>query len=75
MAPAGSEIPLLAFAADEGQHYRAWAEDYYEKPISAEAVKNVLQRQSLSEGFVASINPEASWDEILSDAEEIGYPH
>lgn len=67
-------IPLLAFVADRGETYHAWAQDYYEIEIDLDLIKSTFRRQPLSSQLIAALNPDAEVDGVLADAEEIGYP-
>ncbi len=75
IAPANTVgIPFLAFVADQGEYYCAWAQDYYERELNLEPVKAVVRHEPLTSELVASINPEMEMDAVLADADEIGYP-
>ena len=70
-----TQLPFLGFVADEGEHYRAWANDYYEADLTANAVRSAFLQQLLTPAFIRSINPNAEIEAVFSDAKEIGYPH
>ena len=75
VAPAGIEkLPFLAFIGDQGEHYRAWASDYYEAELSTDAVRAVFCQQLLTPALMKSINPNADTAAAVTNAEEIGYP-
>jgi hypothetical protein len=69
------EIPLLAFVADEGEYYRAWASNYYETELDLEPVRAVFRQEPLTNDLIVSLYPEAEFNAVLRDSEEIGYPH
>jgi hypothetical protein len=70
-----AEIPLLAFVANQGEYYRTWAEGYYEVEPDVNPVRAIFRQQPLTEQLVTSLNPEAEMAAVLTDAQEIGYPH
>lgn len=76
VTPAGIEkLPFLAFIGDQGEHYRAWANDYYETELNIDAVKAVFRQDPLTPTLMKSINADADTAAAVTDAEEIGYPH
>jgi hypothetical protein len=76
VAPAGiGKLPFLAFISDAGEHYRAWANDYYKTKLDADAISAVFHQRLLTLSLIKSINPNADTAAALTDAEEIGYPH
>jgi hypothetical protein len=76
VAPVGIEkLPFLAFIGDQGEHYRAWASDYYETALSMDAVRAIFRQHLLTPALMKSINPNADTAAAVADAEEIGYPH
>lgn len=76
VAPAGIEkLPFLAFIGDQGEHYRAWASDYYQTELTMDAVRAVFRQQLLTPSLMKSINPNADTTAAVTDAVEIGYPH
>jgi hypothetical protein len=54
--------------------YKAWAEDYYERPVSASAVQQIYGNMPLTQQLVHELNGDAEFDGILADAAEIDYP-
>ena len=76
VAPAGiDELPFLAVVGDQGEHYRAWASDYYETVLSREAVTDAFRHQVLTPKLIKSINADADIAAVVTDAEGIRYPH
>ena len=54
--------------------YKEWAEQYHERPISADAVKQIYEGATLTPALVRALNLEVEYETVLSDASEIGYP-
>ena len=69
----GSFDMLELLVAGESD-YKEWAEDYYEMPVSIEAVKQIFTHLPLSKSVVLELNPDASLESVYEDAIEIGYP-
>jgi hypothetical protein len=63
----------LLVAGESG--YKEWAEDYYEMPVSIEAVEQIFTHLPLSKAVVLELNPDASLESVYEDAIEIGYPN
>lgn len=71
--PDGSaDLPVLL--GGNPSAYQAWAEEYYEREISLDAVKCVYKHQPLTRGIVTAINPQITWDDLEEDIEETDYP-
>lgn len=68
----GSEF-LLEILDGNPETYREFAEDYYERTVSTEAVKAVYAHAPLSRKIAAELNQEADWEELQKEAGEIGY--
>lgn len=68
----GSE-ELLTILDGEPATYQQWAQDYYERPISLNAVRAIYTHESLNEELIAALNPEVSLPDISGDIAEIGY--
>lgn len=76
VAPEGTvELPFLAFVVDQGEHYCAWAQDYYEIGIKLDHVRALFRHERLTPKLVVSLNPEIELDAVLADCRQIGYPH
>jgi hypothetical protein len=71
--PDGS-AELLGILDGNPETYQAWAEDYYERPISLSAVQHVYEHRPLTQEVATELNPEMSLEELTADIEEIGYP-
>lgn len=65
---------MLALLVSEPSAYKAWAEDYYEIPVSLEAVAALFSHQPLNDSMIVALNPAADLSSVYSDATEIGYP-
>lgn len=71
--PDGSE-QLLYIYDGEPDTYQLWAESYYEKDVSIDAVFRIYEHEPLSKELVAELNEDASFEELRRDAVQIGYP-
>ena len=71
--PDGSKR-LLSPLDGKPKAYQAWAEDYYERPVSLAGVRHVYAHRPLTEEVVARLNPEVTLRELREDVKEIGYP-
>jgi hypothetical protein len=58
----------------EPETYRAWAEEYYEREVSAPAVAHVFGHRPLTAELALRLNPELSIADLRADVLEIGYP-
>lgn len=65
---------LLAIFDGNPRIYHAWAEDYYERPISFHAVAQVYQHHPLTEAVVTALNDEITLADLQEDINEIQYP-
>jgi hypothetical protein len=76
--PAGGDpdgsASLLSPLDGRPENYQAWAEDYYERPVPLEAVRQVYANMPLTEKLVQELNPELTLEDLAADLEEIGYP-
>jgi len=54
--------------------YKEWAEEYYDRPISTHAIKQIYEGILLTPDLVRELNPKIEFESILADAGEIGYP-
>jgi hypothetical protein len=71
--PDGSQLLLSPLDGDPDT-YRAWAEDYYGRPVDPAAVAQVYGHTPLTEALIRRLNPETSPDRLAADRKEIGYP-
>jgi len=68
----GSE-DLLFMLDGSPNTYQQWANEYYEKTIPLDAVKEVYEHKPLTQKLVSRLNPECRIDDLESDLDEIGY--
>jgi hypothetical protein len=54
--------------------YQEFAEDYYERPLDADAVRAVLDLRPLTADLVRRLNPALALVDLAGDLAEIGYP-
>lgn len=54
--------------------YKEWAEDYYDRPISVDAIKQIYEGTPLTPALVHELNPAIEFESVVADAAEIGYP-
>jgi len=66
---------MLAILDGNPQTYREWAEEYYDRPLSRDAVEQVYRGAILTPDLLRELNPDIEFADILEDAREIGYPH
>jgi len=71
--PDGSEELLSPFDGDP-EHYRAWAEEHYERPVDLAAVKSVYAHEPISQELLLVLNPAATLASLQPDLQEIAYP-
>lgn len=71
--PDGS-VDLLSNLDGHPETYRTWAVEYYEKEVPLAAVDHVYQHRPLTPQVIAQLNPGLSFDQLLADKNEIGYP-
>ncbi|MEU9477033.1 hypothetical protein [Streptomyces sp. NPDC048191] len=69
---AGHLFQLLVDRSPEA--FQRWAEDYYEVPVSLEAVRHVFSSRSLTEEVARALNPEIVLADLAEDISDIGYP-
>ena len=71
--PDGSEY--LLFILDGNYNtYREWAEEYYERSLDTQVIKDIYNHKPLDDKMVKLINPEMSIEKLRIDIDEIGYP-
>jgi hypothetical protein len=54
--------------------YRVWAEDYYERPVSAAMVARIYSHEPLTQDLVEALSPVRRIEDLTQDLDEIGYP-
>lgn len=68
-------IPFLRVFKDKEEAYLPWAEQYYERNIHQNTVKQIFDFKPLNEIMLSELNPDLTFQDILEDIEEIGYPY
>lgn len=69
----GSE-DLLGILDGTPEMYQCYAEEYYEREISLEAIKFIYRHQPVTNSVLAAINPGITLADLKEDITEIGYP-
>lgn len=64
---------LLTILNGNPTTYQEFAEAYYEKAISLSAIDQIYNHRPLTKEIIASLNGDASIEELKSDIDEIGY--
>jgi len=64
---------LLAILDGDPQTYQAWAECYFERPISLSAAIRIYEHQPLTEELITELNPSLTLRGFAQDIEEIAY--
>jgi hypothetical protein len=65
----------LLFALDaRPESYKAWADEYYEKSVNLDSVRQVYAHASITSKLVRSLNRAMSLTRLADDQKEIGYP-
>ena len=65
---------MLAILDGNPLTYQRWAEEYYERPLSASAVQQIYEGAPLTPGLIWELNPDVEFESIFADAAEIAYP-
>jgi len=71
--PDGSE-GLLGMFDGKPETYVDFASEYYEQALDIDVVRRIYAHEPLTQAIVAELNPQANWESIVKDAEEIHYP-
>jgi hypothetical protein len=71
--PDGSE-DLLSPLDGDPETYQAWAEKYYERPVSLGAVRQIYDHEPLTIELINRLKPDLSFEDLQADIDEIGYP-
>jgi len=71
--PDGSQNLLWMLDGDP-ETYVSFTSDYYEKDLDIALVRKLYELESLTPLTASGINPETDWNDVMRDAEEIGYP-
>ena len=69
------EIPLLGFIENNGEYYRGWATQYYERDIPVSIVESVFAHQPLTNELLSKLPEKRNMNDLIADASEIGYPY
>ncbi|MFI6874982.1 hypothetical protein ACIBL6_16260 [Streptomyces sp. NPDC050400] len=70
--PDGADVLFELLVDRSPQAYAAWASDYFETSVDAEAVRAVLTGRPLRRQLVAALNPDAELADLAADIERIG---
>ncbi|WP_435886548.1 AAA domain-containing protein [Streptomyces hirsutus] len=54
--------------------FQSFAEDYRERSVGLDAVRHIYERRSLTRDVVARLNPDASFADVVKDAQGMGCP-
>ena len=65
---------MLSILDQSSGTYKAWAEDYYEHPISLSAVQQIYRHLPLTQELARELNATVDFESVLADAAEIDYP-
>lgn len=65
---------VLWMLDDDPATYLKFANDYYERELAPNDVAAIYAHTPLSREAMKRMNPAAQWTEIVTEAEEIGYP-
>ena len=71
--PDGSE-GLLSYLDGDLLTYFKYATEYFEKEPCAYSIGQILKAKPLTSKLMSRLNPDATLDQIMADANEIGYP-
>ncbi|MDG6103297.1 hypothetical protein Daura_17460 [Dactylosporangium aurantiacum] len=71
--PDGADGLFAVLVAGTPQAYRAFAEDYYERPVDAGAVRAVFAHEPLTDALVTRLNPDLTLADLAEDLARIGY--
>jgi hypothetical protein len=68
-------VKLMSLLVGQPSDYRRWALGYYEvSKLPLKIILSVFQHTPLNQSLVLSLNPDSSFEDVLIDAKEIGYP-
>lgn len=65
---------LLFILDGNADTYKQFAEEYYERPVSIQAVQKIYAHEPLTAQLLKELNPQIELETILADAVQIGYP-
>ncbi|WP_240634464.1 MULTISPECIES: hypothetical protein [Streptomyces] len=72
--PDGSNYLFELLLSPTPEAYHSFAEDYYERTIDIEAVRDLYALRPLDASLITRLNASASIKDAIEAAEEIGYP-
>ncbi len=55
--------------------YQQFAKDYFELDVSLDAISRVYQHEPLSAALMSEFPSARNFQDLIADAEEIGYPN
>lgn len=70
---ADGSVDILSILDGRPESYQTWAEYYYGKPISIDAIRHVYEHRPLTASVVAALNPELSVDDLVEDIYQVDY--
>ena len=71
--PDGSEY-LLSILNGEPSAYKEFADWYYEKTLSLDAIEHIYRHDPLTNDIVSALNDEITLESLIDEADEIAYP-
>lgn len=71
--PDGSVWMLTPLDGDPAT-YQEFAEEYYERDVAMQAVAHVFEHAPISQALLTLLGSQRTLEDVLKDAEEIGYP-
>lgn len=72
---ADGSAQLLSILDRKPQTYHHWAENYYQHPVSLEAIMRIYQHEPLTASIVHLLNSTLAIQDLDSDILEIGYAY
>jgi len=69
--PCLEEYPLLNFLKNSVYAYHSWAEEYYEREIDVDVLKEIFASVSITADQLLILNPEIKLEDIEGDLQEI----
>ncbi|MEM9554458.1 MAG: hypothetical protein AAGC60_09375 [Acidobacteriota bacterium] len=65
---------LLRFLDGDPTTYKAWADEYYGRPVDEAAVRAVYEHRTLNSALARSLDPKTAFVELADEVQQIGYP-
>ena len=72
--PDGSGWLLELLLDDSPEAYREFAEEYFERSVEVNAVREIYAMRPLTQPLVSALNDELSLGDLARDVAQIGYP-